>query len=444
MSRVSGLMLLLLLVLSVLPAPGASGADAPVVPHAVAPAVLDPEFMGMVIRDPWYDFGTNPAYPNAPNRDFQDTMGATLAQAGVRWVRLDFHIVGGDALGEIAKNDYFVNEVAPRYGFKVLALLSFGLLQETDPHQLNSTQFIPSTYGGGVNQYMDTWLMRALMIADRYQDKIDAYEVLSEENRLPGSADAISPDIMARMLTKFYRYCKNIGPTDGPHGCANARIILGGLHPRGTSPPNNPNTITMTDADYLRAVYDVANPSSPFMSFKNSYGRGYPVDGIGYHPYPEEIRPSIADARINGRLPLIRQALQDLGDPYKQFWITEVGYNVGFDVDGPWGPQPPQTDSGQVLFMKDVYTTLAERQLSNGQPEVANIFWFKYEDFPPATGPNAQQWGIVRIPFTTGACPGGACYDLSGTPSLYRLSFWTYRELRGLPVYSTYVPIVKR
>lgn len=432
MSRVWSFLALVLLALAVAPADGA--------PRTTAPAALDSEFMGMVIRDPWYDFDTNPSYPNAPNQDFQDRMGATLATAGVRWVRLDFHIVGNDPAAEIAKNDYFIQTVAPRHGLKVLALLSFDLLQGVDAHQLNNPSSISSKYGGGVNQYMDTWLTRALMIADRYGDAIAAYEVLNEENRLaqyvPGgpSGDAIQPEITARLLTKFYRFCRNLGPTDGPHGCAQARIILGGLHPRGTSNPTDPNQIVMTDAEYLRRVYDKDTASSPFVYFKNNYSPDgtYPVDGIGYHPYPEEIRPSLADARINGRLPVMRQALQDVNDPYKQFWITEVGYNVAYYKNSPAGLEP---------FLRDVYTSLAARRLANDQPEVANVFWFKYEDFPPATGPNAQQWGVVRIPFATGPCPGGVCYDVNGTPALYRPSFWAYRELAGLPVYRTYAPL---
>ena len=105
-------------------------------------------------------------------------------------------------------------------------------------------------------------------------------------------------------------------------------------------------------------------------------------------------------------------------DPGQQFWITEVGYNVGFDVDGPKGPTPVQTAAGQSAFMRDVYESLAQRTLAGGQPEVANVFWFKYEDFPPDSGVNAQHWGVVQIPFTIGACPGGACYDPNGTPAL--------------------------
>ena len=101
--------------------------------------------------------------------------------------------------------------------------------------------------------------------------------------------------------------------------------------------------------------------------------------------------------------------------------------------DGPKNPIPAQTDAGQIAFMRDVYESLAQRTLPGGQPEVANVFWFKYEDFPPASGANAQRWGVVRIPFADGACPGGACYDPNGTPAVYRGSYLAYRELAGLP-----------
>ena len=94
--------------------------------------------------------------------------------------------------------------------------------------------------------------------------------------------------------------------------------------------------------------------------------------------------------------------------------------------------------------MRDVYESLAQRTLPGGQPEVANVFWFKYEDFPPDSGPRAQHWGVVQIPFTTGDCPGGACYDLSGKPAVYRGSYFAYRELAGAPMARTYVPLVGR
>lgn len=448
-------------------------AAAPTQPKQQAVPVIDPDLMGMVIRDPWFEFDTNPAYPNQPNKAFQDRMGAVLAQAGVRWVRMDFRLAAPISepvtstlvQNEIAKNDYFINVVAPRHGFKVLGLLAFDLLQGTDANDLNGNtpeDFIESKYGGGVNQYMQAWLDRALAIADRYGDRIAAYQVLNEQNRLPRYtpdgpvANAIEPSIVGRLVTKLYRFCRGIEvpPNEPVHGCREAQIILGGLHPRGTG-EEYPIPDDKTDAAYLKAIY--ADPGS-FGTFYERYGR-WPVDRIGYHPYPEEIRLSLQEKNmyVDMGVQRIRQALVEAGDPCVPTWITEVGYNVGFDVDGPRGPIPQQTEAGQAAFLTDVYTSLAARTICGGQREIAHIFWFKYEDFPPADDEYdqkgrlinaAQRWGIVRIPFRTPAqgenCPGGACYDVNGTPALYRLSYYAYRELAGLPVQRIYAPVVQR
>ena len=51
---------------------------------APPPAELDREFMGMSIRDPWYEFNTNRDFPNAPNEAFQAEMGAVLEKRGLR------------------------------------------------------------------------------------------------------------------------------------------------------------------------------------------------------------------------------------------------------------------------------------------------------------------------------------------------------------------------
>lgn len=419
--------------------------------------------MGMAIRDPWYEFGTNPNFPNQPNYTFQDNMGAALALAGVEWVRLEFHIpIGADAATvtqEIAKNDYFIREVAPRHGIKVLALLGFDLLRHSEALDLNcesASCLVPnSRFGGGVNQAMELWLTRALEIADRYRDQIGAYQILNEQNRLPPSGQAISPKIMGRLQTKFYRFCKNINPTNENHGCTNSYIIMGGLHPRGTGTLGKPGY--MSDAEYLKALYN----DSSFKDFYSQYGF-YPNDAVAYHPYPEEIRLSISNVYVDQGLQRIRKALEEISPPKVgsqnpacvPFWITEVGYNVGFDPDGPKNPIPVQTEQGQVDFMTDIYTSLPARQLNAqrcgaNQPEVAKIFWFKFEDFPPAvTRYNdkgepveyAQQWGVVRIPILSdGGCEGG-CYDPNGRIQFYRPAFWTYRDF-AKPV-RLYLPVI--
>ncbi|MDZ4719049.1 MAG: hypothetical protein SH847_11405 [Roseiflexaceae bacterium] len=384
--------------------------------------------MGMVIRDPWYEFGTSPGHPNEPNIAFQERMGAILEDLGVRWVRLEFHIAGDDVEASVARCDHFINVVAPRHHLMILGLLSFGIMRDyppdtsSDPRSLTSP--IPDNqahpYGSGVNEYMRKWLDRARFIADRYAGNVHAYEILNEQNRMPPSGTAIPAVLVARLHTKFYRLFRQVDRQAlGDQSWRDAiQIILGGLHPKGTGEPENA-TYT-TDLEYLYQIY----ASDGFNGYRGTYGR-FPVDGIAYHPYPEEVRLSLrryprgSDAAweatmLNYRLDELRQVLRNVGHPDVPFWITEVGYNIAYGN---------HTAHGQALFMDAVQRMLITRL------DVAVSFWFKYEDFPPAEGPNAQQWGVVHIPFSAGPWPGGALYDPTGTPQYLRAAYHVFRAL---------------
>ncbi|NJP05531.1 MAG: PKD domain-containing protein [Chloroflexaceae bacterium] len=399
--------------------------DAPVTSTAVQQTQpwIDADKRGMVIRDPWYDFGTYPGLADEPNTVAQDRMGQMLEHLGVRWVRLEFQIEGHDVISttQVAQYDYFIREVAPRHNFKVLGLLGFSLLRGVPRCDLASLDtWDDPIYGGGINYYMETWLNRARMIVDRYEDQIAAYQVLNEQNRLTPECDFIPPTMAARLHTKFYRFFRQVdrfAPGTGDQSWRDdSAIVLGGLHPAGTSKPGHPNY--QTDREYLLELYQ----SDGFASYRATYG-AFPIDGLGYHPYPEEIRNSLQSdmSLITDRLDAVRNVLEIVEDPDLPFWITEIGYNSAFGS---------QDDAGQAEFMRRVLMLLSKRT------DVEVFFWFKYEDFPPATGPNAQQWGVVRVPFEDGDCPGGACYDVAGRPVLLRPSFWVYRELAGL----TYSP----
>jgi hypothetical protein len=376
---------------------------------------LDFDGLGMVIRDPWYDFGTYPGQPAQPNYAAQDRMGEMLEELGVRQVRMEFQIEGGDVVSQVARNDYFINTVAPRHNLQVLGLLGFNLLRGRDVRDLNSTDYInDSIYGGAVNDYMQTWLDRARLIANRYEGNIAAYQTLNEHNRI-SDHEAIDPVVAARLHTKFYRFFRQVdSQLPGDQSWRdNVKIISGGLHPAGTSSRDDERFVS--DEDYLRQVY----LSDGFQGYKDTYG-AYPIDGLGYHPYPEEIRRTLRSdfLLISARLNTIRNVLEEpeVNHPDLPFWITEIGYNAGY---------ARQTEAGQAAFLEQVVSGLAARD------DVETIFWFKYEDFPPASGPFAQKWGVVRIPFEIGSCAGGACYDPWGRPELLRPSFWVYRELAG-------------
>jgi hypothetical protein len=385
-------------------------------------------------------------------------MGQILAEAGVRWVRIEFIVRDGAGSwqDQVARNDYFIREVAPRHGIKVMGLLGFALV-DIDPRDSRTGLVAPASkephqvYEYAVNPWMIDWLDRALWTMNRYAGQVAAYEILNEQNRLPfippsGShqgyrgGEGIDPEITATLHTKLVKcFRQNSCATSAvpdPSWRAGVQLILGGLHPRGSDQTLPGPKAALSDIAYLKKLYE----SAAFTSYQQKYG-AYPVDGLGYHPYPVEILPRPAAlasevGKIQGRMDEVRATLRrtlQARDPAAAevpFWITEIGYNAAYGS---------QSASGQATFLRAIYTTMAARG------DVATVFWFKYEDFPPATGRNAQQWGIVRISFTEDArCPGGACYDPAGEPALRRPSFFALRELAGLPVERVALPLVRR
>jgi hypothetical protein len=460
------LVFLLLIVLLASLAPSAAvRADDP------APQPLG-SMMGMVVRDPHYEWNTNPSYPNAVNRAFYDTMGVQLQNAGVKWVRIEmFAEEFGSNAGTVTveKYRYFINEVAPRHGIKVLALLATPLVRwqngdekgkYLNPELLEAPSDDPPSndplacgkpsneslypYGCGTNPYMRIWLNNAFHVAHAFPYNpvtgagIAAFEVLNEENRyLNGGGKGLKPAAVATLLTKFYRIYKNVRCPAGSlgSGCSQVKIILGGLHPDRC---DDCATGGWSDRQYLDALYK----SSAFQGYRSSNGK-YPVDGIGYHPYPMEMRSGLVPEptgsldlfRVPGRMDAMRAVMLQNLDSANKFWITEVG-----DRGAPISVDPAgDNERRQAQFMRSIYWFLwRDRDV------VENVFWFKYEDFAVPSDPEetgAENWGVVRIkPGTTTE------YDNNGEVERYKRSFTTYQELAliGLREYQTFIPAAVR
>jgi hypothetical protein len=456
--------LLLLLFVGLLPARPVLVAEA----SPVSPITIPAEAFGLVARDPYYE-----VHPStfAANRAAQDEMGRRMAELGVFWVRLEFI---ADDRGQVnfAKYDYFIGTVAPRHKLKILGLLATPILRG-DPrywqfHLLNTeptTDTLRPEYGGGLNTYMRRWLEESLRVAERYDGsnaqagRVHAWELFNEANRVLGDGTSLpegvqyaglNPVRLGRLHAKFYRICKNTDGSPAKPRCPDdTLIILGGLHPKGTSnrrTADEPETFAYSDRSYLEAMYGPGG----FSDFRNADPqRRWPLDGIGYHPYPEEINlvePQDLGFdlfKIQERMSKLRQKLQQIGDGQRPFWITEIGYNVGFFKNRGVG-----VEARQAEFLREVYTRLWARG------DVETIFWFKYEDFPPAEivvddqgSPigDPQRWGLLRIPFRESpTCSGGACYDLSGKPDQVRPAYFAYRELAGLPMHKIFLATTLR
>lgn len=429
---------------------------------------LPGNFMGMVVRDPYYEWQTNPNYLGV-NRAFYDAMGANLQAAGVKWVRIEFVAESTQASGSsvppgqvyVDKYRYFVNTVAPRYGLKVLGLLATPLVRDAsgnylDPELieagLGNATCNNSTAYGYTNQYMCIWLRNAFTVANAFPyDKttgagIAAYEVLNEENRyLNGNGKGMNPSAVGTLLTKFYRVFRQNQDPGGNYGAwrNDVSIILGGLHPDYcTDCAPSPG---MNDRDYLDAVYN----SGPLQGYKSAYGQ-YPLDGVGYHPYPMEMVNNLVPEptgypelyRVPTRMSQIRQVMLANGDAAHNIWVTEVG-----DRGAPRTVDPPgDNEQRQAQFLQSVYWMLWQ-----DRDFVQTVFWFKYEDFnvpsdPTAIGP--ENWGVVRLqprPSSQYQCTN-CIYEMNGNVQVYKQSYYTYAGIAlsgtGLQTYTTYLPVV--
>lgn len=444
---------------------------------------LPGEFMGMVVRDPHYEWKTNPAYPGT-NVAFYEQMGKNLQSVGVKWVRIEFFAeefddpaTASDERGSVRpdKYSYFVNVIAPKYGFKVIGLLATPLVrwqagaaqgQYLNPELLEApTDDPPSNspaacgkpsnqnaylYGCGTNPYMRIYLNNAFTIAQQLPYNaatgagVAAFEVLNEQNRyLNGGGKGIKPESVATLLTKFYRIYKNDRCAAGTIGgdCAQVRILLGGLHPGKcddcitTATPGG-----MNDRQYLNTIYK----SAAFQSYRNTpaFNR-FPVDGIGYHPYPMEIRNDLVPEetgiraldRVPQRIRNIRQVMLDNGDSANKLWITEVGDRGA--------PNDPDNQKRQSDFMRVMYWMLWQQRES-----IQTALWFKYEDFAVPADPNAvgpENWGVVRLmPHTpTASCP--TCeYAADGSVQVFKQSYVTFQDIaaNGVgPVRQSFMPL---
>ena len=411
-------------------------------------------FMGMVVRDPHYEWKTNSNYPDGSNEEFYDAMGEQLETLGVRWVRFEMRAEDGIEFDtddpeqglRLSQYDYFINEVAPRHNIKVIALLATNLVR--DPNYIEPEEIERNDeevdrcweykYGCGTNHYMRVWLDRAFVIARRYEGRIAAYEIMNEQNRyLNGDGRGISPAKMATLMTKFYRIFKS---SNGPFGDwrHDVKVILGGIHPGRC---DNCGDRGMNDRQYLDAIYD----SAPFQGYRTDNGR-YPMDGVAYHPYPMEMRSGLTPEptglydllRIPVRMEAIRKVMLENGDDGNKIWVTEIG-----DRGDPFDPDNQER---QAEFMHMVYRMLWQRR-----EYIENVLWFKYEDFAITEG--TENWGVVRLESRspTEDCP--TCeYAPDGSIQVLKESFITYADIArfgtGLdePVqfHAVYLPMVAR
>ncbi|HEX8228250.1 MAG TPA: hypothetical protein VF826_02935 [Chloroflexia bacterium] len=379
----------------------------------------DGELFGMVARDPFYEFNTDPVrFPNQPNKVALERQAAELASLGVRWIRMEFFADydGSVQPGEInwEKYDWFIRELAPKYNLKVLALLNVGMVA-FNGETLRTLAFNDPADGGGSdpsdgsNHFIRVFKARAQTIAARYGTAISAYEIINEPNISfdlwldsgHGSAE-IKPERYAALIFNGYRAIKSVNPL--------AQVIVGGI--MIGSPPEGQDH---DQFDYLYQLY-----TSPWV--QKYQGDGFssrtgwnvvPWDGVAVHPYFLDHPDLFALLREFAR------KFRDRGDSKSKLWITEIGQQAVPPANR--GDSPTEQEIKQSDYLRGLYSgILADSEL---RAIIPHVFWFKYEDFVP--GNYTHNYGLVRL-MENEARTG---YHSSGSVEIRKLAFRTYQEI---------------
>ena len=169
----------------------------------------------------------------------------------------------------------------------------------------------PATYGN---------FMRVL--ADRYKNRVEAYEVWNEENLTWATGGTrIEAGRYVETLKAGYLAVKASDPW--------AIVLYGGLSPTGINDPN----YAVDDAAFLEQSYQ----------YHNGEMRNY-FDALGAHPggaanSPDELWPTNPPADKNRpwsthpsfyfrRFENLRAIMEKYGDTSKQLWLTEFGWTT--------------------------------------------------------------------------------------------------------------------
>ncbi len=166
------------------------------------------------------------------------------------------------------------------------------------------------------------------LLAARYGDRIDFYQVWDEPNLSShwGGRD-VDPAAYSALLRAA---AEAIRAADG-----GAAIILAGLAPTVESGPRN-----LSDVRYLRALY--AQGAAPYF------------DVVAGKPYGIDANEDVGEEFLNfSRLVLLRETMVAHGDSHKALWASHWGWNAlppGWEGQpSTWGQKDPQAQAARTV-----------------------------------------------------------------------------------------------
>ena len=189
------------------------------------------------------------------------------------------------------------------------------------------------------------------LIASRYGDKVQTYELWNEANLAANWDGNVDPGELVELVAVGYRGVKVGNP--------NATVILGGLGPTGV----NFEGVAMDDVHYLEAMYQ----------YRDGMIRDY-FDILGVHSYgynnapndtPDNYTTSSTSYKDHWQFFFRRfeqhwEVLQRHGDTGKRIWMTEMGWTThNLHPDFAFGADVSEDD--QARFLVESYLLVKER-----------------------------------------------------------------------------------
>jgi polysaccharide biosynthesis protein PslG len=176
-------------------------------------------------------------------------------------------------------------------------------------------------------------------MANRYQGRVDAWEIWNEQNMAYEMHGLVRVSDYAYLLEAGYRGVKDNDPE--------ALVVFGGLTPTGVNDPE----LAVNDVDYLRGFY--------------LYGQGYYAqffDIMGMHlnatnnppdtTYPDNPGPgewSDHNSFYFLRGLDLREVMEGFGDE-REVWVTEFGWTTANQAEGyEYGAEVSEDDQANYL-----------------------------------------------------------------------------------------------
>jgi O-antigen ligase len=278
-------------------------------------------------------YGVNADLTRYPPAALDHTL-TRMKELGLRWIRQPFpwaEIEPTSGQFNWARWDQVVEAVSA-HGLQLIAVLDTTPAWARPP---NTSPFTPPTELADFGGF-------ARVLADRYGDRIDYYQIWDEPNLSAHWGDRfVDPTAYARLLREG---AVNIRAAD-----ANAIILTAALAPTVETGPLNLNEPT-----FLAGLYAI------------NAGPWFDVVAVQPYGFDEEPTAPPNEKSLNlARAELLRQTMVLHADGNKPVWATAFGWSA-LPQDWRGGPSPwPALSSEQQM----TYTTQAIRQAR------ANWFW---------------------------------------------------------------------